>query len=72
VIYVVSGEQCLETQQMGHRLRAGNYFILAPGQTHSGRIQGTSMRGALILLLLDSQHAASHDLTEPPPLTPCK
>ena len=64
VFYIVSGEQCLETQKAAHRLKAGKFFVLATDQIHRGRVQSTEMRGALALVLHDSKRPPSHDLTE--------
>lgn len=64
VFYIVSGEQCLETEKAGYRLKAGKAFVLAPDQIHRGRVQSADMRGALALILHDSKQPASHDLTE--------
>lgn len=70
--YVVSGEQCLETLQVGHRLLAGRSFFLPAGAIHRGRVIGSDVRRALALVLHDAAHPASHDLDSPPPLAPCK
>ena len=73
VIYLVVGEQCLETEKAGHRLKAGKSFLLSGGTVHRGRIQSAGLRGALILVLHDSNLPASRDLTDdPPPLKPCR
>lgn len=64
VIYIVVGEQCLETEKAGHRLKAGKSFILPAGTVHRGRVQSVGLRGALILVLHDSKRPASRDLTE--------
>lgn len=64
VFYVVSGEQCLETPKAAHRLKTGNFFVLATDQVHRGRVQSTNMRGALALILHDSKRPASRDLVE--------
>lgn len=72
VFYIVLGEQCLETQKVGHRLRAGKFLILPTDQIHRGRVQKSGMRGALILVLHDAGRPASTDLNDPPPLIPCK
>ena len=71
VFYIVVGEQCLETEKVGHRLPAGKFFILPTDQIHRGRIQKDGMRGALTLVLHDSARPASTDLNVPPPLVPC-
>lgn len=72
VFYIVLGEQCLETQKVGHRLRAGKFLILPTDQIHRGRVQNAGLRGALTLVLHDSARPASSDLSDPPPLIPCK
>ena len=72
VFYIVSGEQCLETQKVGHRLRAGKVFIMPTDTVHRGRVQKAGMRRALALILHDAGRPASTDLSDPPPLTACK
>ena len=74
VFYIVVGEQCLETEKAGHRLKAGKYLILPTDQIHRGRVQSAAMRGALTLVLHDKNRPASRDLklTDSPPLVPCK
>ncbi len=72
VFYIVLGEQCLETQKVGHRLSAGKFLILPSDQVHRGRVQSANMRGALTLVLHDAARPASSDLSNPPPLVPCK
>lgn len=72
VWYIVAGEQCLETQNASHRLKAGNSFVLASDQIHRGRIHSAEMRGALALVLHDTKRPASRDLTDPPPLKACR
>jgi quercetin dioxygenase-like cupin family protein len=72
VFYIVLGEQCLETEKLGHRLPAGKFLILPTDQIHRGRVQKSGMRGALTLVLHDSRRPASSDLSSPPPLIPCR
>lgn len=74
VFYIVSGEQCLETQKAGHRLKSGKFFVLATDQVHRGRVQSVNMRGALALILHDSKQPASHDLVgaDSPLLMACR
>lgn len=72
VFYIVVGEQCLETERTGHRIVAGKSLILPTDMIHRGRVQTASMRGALTLVLHDSERPASLDLLDPPPLIPCK
>jgi quercetin dioxygenase-like cupin family protein len=72
VFYVVDGEQCLETQEVGHRLGAGQSLVLPAGVIHRGRVTGSGGRRALALIVHDAARPASHDLTDPPPLAPCK
>jgi len=62
VFYVIAGEQCLETQKAGHRLRGGHSFVLPTGVIHRGRVIGPGARWALALVLYDSARPASHDL----------
>jgi len=71
VFYIVLGEQCLETQKVGHRLPAGKFLILPTDQVHRGRVQKAGMRGALTLVLHDSLRPASYDLPGPPSLAAC-
>ena len=72
VFYIVTGEQCLETEKTGNRIRAGESFIVPADQLHRGRVQNVALRGALVLVLHDDQRPASHDPANPPPLVPCK
>ena len=72
VIYIVDGEQCMETPEVGHRLGAGQSLVLPAGVIHRGRVTGSGVRRALALNLYDAAHPASHDLAEPPPLAACK
>lgn len=72
VLYIVSGEQCLDTQTAAHRLTAGKSFVLPVGVVHRGRVTGSGVRRALALILHDAGRTASHDLADPPPLIRCK
>jgi quercetin dioxygenase-like cupin family protein len=71
VFYIVDGEQCLETQEVGHRLSAGQSHILPAGVIHRGRVTQAGGRRALALILHDAARPASNDLTDHPPLVPC-
>ncbi len=72
VFYVVAGEQCLETQEVGHRLVAGQSLVLPAGVIHRGRVTASGGRRALALVLHDAAQPASHNLDEPPALASCK
>ena len=72
VFYIVDGEQCLETQEVGHRLGAGQTLVLPAGAIHRGRVTKSGGRRALSLVLHDGARPASHDLAAPPPLAACK
>ena len=72
VFYVVDGEQCLETQEVGRRLGPGQSLVLPAGVIHRGRVIGAGARRALALIVHDAARPASNDLTDPPPLAPCK
>jgi quercetin dioxygenase-like cupin family protein len=72
VFYVADGEQCLETQEVGHRLGAGQTLVLPAGVVHRGRVTASGGRRALALILHDAARPASHDLADPPRLVPCK
>jgi quercetin dioxygenase-like cupin family protein len=72
VVYVVDGEQCMETPEAGHRLGAGQSLVLPAGATHRGRVTGAVARRAFGLVLHDLTRPASHDLADPPPMIPCK
>ena len=74
VWFIVVGEQCLETEGSAHLLKAGKSFILPADQIHRGRVESADMRGALALVLHDSNRPASRDFTvaESPVLTRCK
>jgi quercetin dioxygenase-like cupin family protein len=54
VFYVVDEEQCLETQEVGHRLGAGRAFVLPAGVVHRGRVTGSGRRRALALIVHDA------------------
>lgn len=71
VFYVVSGEQCLETQSTAHRLASGNFHVVPVDTIHRGRVLGSGPRRALALILYDTARPMSHDLAAPPQLTPC-
>ena len=71
-VYVVDGEQCMETRDTGHRLGAGRSLVLPAGAAHRGRVTGAVARRAFGLVLHDAARPASHDLDDPPPLAPCK
>lgn len=72
VIYVVDGEQCTETPEVGQRLGAGQSYVVPNGVMHRNRVTGPGVRRVLALNLYDAAHPASHDLADPPPLVPCK
>jgi quercetin dioxygenase-like cupin family protein len=72
VFYVVDGEQCLETQEVGHRLGAGQSLVLPADVIHRGRVTAPGGRRALALIVHDATRPASHDLADPPPLASCK
>src|SRR5262249_16038568 len=72
VFYVVAGEQCLETPEVGHRLGAGQSYVLPAGIIHRGLVTGSGARQALALVLHDAARPASDDLADPPALVPCK
>ncbi len=71
-VYVVDGEQCMETPEVGQRLAAGQSFVVPAGVMHRGRVTGSGVRRSLALNLYNAAHAASHDPAAPPPLAPCK
>jgi quercetin dioxygenase-like cupin family protein len=71
VWYIVTGEQCLETQQTSHRLIAGQSFVLPSDLIHRGRITATVPRGALSLVLHDAARPPSNDVTTPTSLSGC-
>lgn len=72
VIYVVDGEQCMETPEVGHRLGRGQSLVIPAGLVHRGRVIGSGARRAFGLVLHDPGRPASHDLSDPPSLTRCK
>ena len=71
VFYVVAGEQCLETPDVAHHLRAGETLVLPAGVIMRGRVTGSSERRLLSLVLYDGAHPPSHDVASPPPLASC-
>ncbi len=72
VFYIVDGEQCLETQEVNHRLTAGQSLVLPADLIHRGRVLGTRARRAVALIVHDAARPASEDLTSSPPLAGCK
>jgi len=71
-VYVVDGEQCMETAEVGHRLTANQSLIIPPDTTHRGRVMGNSVRRAFGIIIYDPTQPASHDLTDVPPIALCK
>lgn len=71
VFYILEGEQCLETQEVGHRLGTGQTFVLPGDVIHRGRVTVPDRRRALALIVYDAARPASSDLSDPPPLVPC-
>lgn len=72
VIYVVGGEQCTETPEVGQRLGAGQSYVVPDGVIHRGRVTGSSVRRVLALNLYDAARPVSHDLADPPHMVSCK
>ncbi|MGQ0764026.1 MAG: cupin domain-containing protein [Acidobacteriota bacterium] len=72
VIYVVDGEQCMEMPKVGHRLSAGQSYVVPGDVVHRGRPIGSKARRALALNLYDAAHPVSHDLGDAPALASCK
>jgi quercetin dioxygenase-like cupin family protein len=68
VLYVVAGEQAMDTPKFGYRLTTGKSFILPAATIHRGRVIGSVPRRALGLGLSDAAGPATHDLHDPPPL----
>jgi len=71
VIYIVDGEQCMETPKAGLHLSAGQSFVVPGNIAHRGRPIGAKSRRALALNLYDAAHPVSHDLDNAP-LVSCK
>jgi quercetin dioxygenase-like cupin family protein len=61
-VYVVDGEQCMETPKASYRLRAGQFYVVPGDVVHRGRPMGSKARRALGLNLYDTAHPVSHDL----------
>jgi quercetin dioxygenase-like cupin family protein len=72
VLYVVDGEQCTETPEVGQRLGAGQSYVVPDGVIHRGRVTGSSVRRILALNLYDAARPVSHDLANPPQMAECK
>ena len=72
VIYIVDGEQCMETPDVGHRLGRGQSYVVPGDVVHRGRPIGSKARRALALNLYDAAHPVSHDLGDAPALAACK
>jgi quercetin dioxygenase-like cupin family protein len=71
VVYVVDGEQCMETPAVGQRIGAGHSYVVPAGVVHRGRVTGSGVRRSLALNLYDATHPTSHDLGDPPQLVGC-
>jgi quercetin dioxygenase-like cupin family protein len=72
VFYIVDGEQCLETQEVGRRLGTGQSYVLSEGVIHRGRVIGSVPRRAFGLVLHNAERPASNVLDDPPQLVSCK
>jgi quercetin dioxygenase-like cupin family protein len=72
VVYVVDGEQCMETPKAAHRLGVGQALVLPTGTIHRGRVTGSGARRAFGLVLYVPGQPASRDLNEAPKLVACK
>jgi quercetin dioxygenase-like cupin family protein len=70
--YIVDGEQCIEMQQGGEHLIAGQSYVVPASNVHRGRVVGTAPRRAMALILYDALQPASHDLVNPPTIVACK
>lgn len=69
--FIVSGEQCLQTEAAAHRLVTGQSFVLASDTVHQGRITASAPRHGFGLVLHDAARPGSRDLPDPPALVPC-
>lgn len=72
VFYIVSGEQCLQTEQAAHRIVAGQSYVLPADTVHRGRIISSRPRAGFGLVLHDEAKPGTHDLVDPPVLAPCE
>jgi quercetin dioxygenase-like cupin family protein len=72
VIYVVEGEQCMETPDIGIHLLAGQFYVVPDGVIHRGRPIGSKARRSLALNLYDAAHPTSHNYDSPPTLASCE
>jgi quercetin dioxygenase-like cupin family protein len=72
VVYVVDGEQCMETPMAGHRLGPGQSYVVSGDVVHRGRPIGSQARRAFGLNLYDVAHPVSRNLADPPVLVSCK
>jgi len=71
-IFVVDGEQCMETIETGHRIAANQSLIVKSGEIHRGRVLGNVPRRGFGMIVYDSSQPPSHDLTDPPPVVSCR
>lgn len=71
-IFVVGGEQCMETVEIGHRIGANQSLIVKSGEIHRGRVLGNVPRRGFGMVVYDSSQPPSHDLTDPPSLVSCR
>ena len=72
VIYIVDGEQCMETPRSATVFSPANPRSYRTVAFTAGGSSASGVRRALALNLYDAAHPASHDLADPPPLVPCK
>jgi quercetin dioxygenase-like cupin family protein len=72
LFYIVDGRQCIETQEGGGSLKAGDSYVVPGGVVHRGRVVGTTARRAVALIVYDGARPASHDHDNSEPLVPCK
>jgi quercetin dioxygenase-like cupin family protein len=71
-IYIVDGEQCMQTPKAGIHLSAGQSYVIPDGVIHRGTVIGSKPRRAFGFNLYDATHPTSHDLDKPPRLLSCK
>ena len=58
-LYLVAGEQCLETPEGGHGIGAGQAYVVPAGVTMRVRATGLGLRRALVLILHDAAHPSA-------------
>lgn len=71
-IFVVDGEQCMETVETGHRIAANQSLVVRSGEIHRGRVLGNVARKGFGMIVYDAAQPPSHDPADPPSMVSCR